>query len=164
MARIGTARFALLLPAMEKAGIRSLAERINSSIATRVFKSGNDKATVTVSIGVASPRIRRDMQLSELITAADECLSEAISRGGNQVVYDDDPNHTKTTTRSTLSKSPEPEMVNHAETAIVETKPSIPANNDHPFHDEDVEVEEIEIFTTDYPYTHFGAESNRPRR
>ena len=161
VARIGTARFALLLPAMEKAGIRSLAERINSSIATRVFKSGNDKATVTVSIGVASPKIRRDMQLSELITIADNCLSQAISIGGNQVVYDDEPVHTGAAAWTNLAMSPEPETQNHAKAVFVENQPSTLPDSGHFHHSEDMEVEEIEIFTTEYPYTHFGAENNR---
>jgi len=161
VARIGTARFALLLPGMEKAGIRSLAERINSSIATRVFKSGNDKATVTVSIGVASPRIRRDMQLGELITIADNCLSQAISCGGNQVVYDDDPVHKKTAAQTVQRMLTEPETEIHAMAAVVETKPLALAGAGHFHPGEDMEVEEIEIFTADYPFAHFGAESNR---
>jgi two-component system cell cycle response regulator len=159
VARIGTARFALLLPAMAKAGIRSLAERINSSIATRVFKSGNDKATVTVSIGVASPKIRRDMQLSELISIADNCLSQAISGGGNQVVYDDEPVHTRVAAVTNLAMSPEPETQNHAKAVFVERQTSILPDSGHFHHSEDMEVEEIEIFTTDHPYTHFGAAS-----
>jgi two-component system cell cycle response regulator len=163
VARIGTARFALLLPGMEKAGIRSLAERINSSIATRVFKSGNDKTTVTVSIGVASPRIRRDMQLSELITIADSCLSRAISGGGNQVVYDDDPVHAKTAANTAQTMLTEPETATHAAAAFVEKKPLAFADTGHLHPGEDVEVEEIEIFTADYPFAHFGAESNRSK-
>jgi two-component system cell cycle response regulator len=163
VARIGTARFALLLPGMEKTGIRSLAERINSSIATRVFKSGNDKATVTVSIGVASPRIRRDMQLSELITSADSCLSQAISCGGNQAVYDDDPVHAKAPIRTNPAMSPEPETEIHAVAAVVETKPLAFADTGHFRPGEDMEVEEIEIFTTEYPYAHFGVERNRSK-
>jgi len=161
VARIGTARFALLLPAMEKAGIRSLAERINSGIATRVFKSGNDKATVTVSVGVASPRIRRDMQLSELITIADDCLSQAITDGGNQVVYDDEPVQRRNPVQTNLAMVSESETQNRAKAVFVEKHPSTPLNSGHFHHNEDMEVEEIEIFTTEYPYTHFGTEHNR---
>jgi diguanylate cyclase (GGDEF)-like protein len=161
VARIGTARFALLLPGMDKAGVRSLAERINSGIATRVFKSGNDKATVTVSIGVASPRIRRDMQLSELIAAADECLSQAISRGGNQVIYDDEPVHAKAAPVKYRAMLPETETEQHAVAVFVETKPSTLPNTGHIHHGEDMEVEEIEIFTPGYPYAHFGAAGSK---
>jgi two-component system cell cycle response regulator len=161
VARIGTARFALLLPGMEKTGIRSLAERINSNIAMHVFKSGNDKATVTVSIGVASPRIRRDMQLSELITDADNCLSQAISCGGNQVVYDDDPIHAMAAAQTAQTMLTDPETEIHAAAVFVETKPLAFTDTGHFHPHEDMEVEEIEIFTADYPFAHFGAESKR---
>ena len=161
LARIGTARFALLSPAMEKAGIRSLAERINNGIATRIFKSGNDKASVTVSIGVASPKIRRDMQLSELITIADNCLSRAISGGGNQVVYDDDPVQERNPAETNLAMVSASETENQARAVFVEEQPSTPPDSDHIHHSEDMEVEEIEIFTTEYPYTHFGTETSR---
>jgi diguanylate cyclase (GGDEF)-like protein len=161
VARIGTVRFALLLPGIDKSGVRSLAERINSSIATRIFKSGNDKATVTVSIGVASPKIRRDMQLSELVTIADNCLSQAVSIGGNQIVYDDEPVYSGTATPSDPAISPEPGMMNHAKAVFVEANASTPANNARLLHDENMEIEEIEIFTTEYPYNHFGGEHKR---
>jgi two-component system cell cycle response regulator len=161
VARIGTARFAMLLPGMDKGGIRSLAERINSSIAMRVFKSGNDKATVTLSIGVASPRIRRDIQLSELITLADECLSRALSRGGNQVIYDDDPVHESIALETDQVLLPEPETENHAWTDFVETKPATHADTIHLLQGGGMEVEEIELFTADYPFAHFGTASNR---
>jgi len=161
VARIGTARFALLLPAMEKAGIRSLAERISSSITTRAFKSGNDKAIVTVSIGVASPGIRRDMQLSELITVADNCLSRAISGGGNRVIHDDDPDQERNpaeTNPATMSASG---TENQAKAIFVEKQPSASPNSGHFHHSEDMEVEEIEIFTADYPFAQYGAVDNR---
>ena len=157
VARIGTARFAMLLPAMDKAGVRSLAERINSSIATRVFKSGNDKATVTVSIGVASPKIRRDMQLSELITIADDCLSEAISRGGNQVIYDDEPVRARTSAQTLRAMLSEHKAKNHAKAVFAETEPPTLANTGHVLHGEEMDVEEIEIFTPGFAYSHFGA-------
>jgi two-component system cell cycle response regulator len=160
VARIGTARFALLLPAMEKAGIRSLAERINSGIATRVFKSGNDKATVTASIGVASPRIRRDMQLSELIAIADDCLSQAISIGGNQVIYDDEPATMRAPAATIPGLSPQTGTHDPARAVFVETherQPSTFIGSGHFLHSDDMEVEEIEIFTADYPFARFGA-------
>jgi two-component system cell cycle response regulator len=161
VARIGTARFALLLPAMEKAGIRSLAERINSSIATRAFKSGNDKTSVTVSIGVASPGIRRDMQLSELITIADNCLSRAISGGGNQVIHDDDPVQERNPEESNPAMMSASGTENQAKAIFVEKQPSASPDSGHFHHSEDMEVEEIEIFTADYPFAQYGAVDNR---
>jgi len=160
VARIGTARFALLLPGMNKVGFRSLAERINAGIATRVFRSGNDKAAVTVSLGVASPEIRRDMQLSELISAADECLSMAISYGGNQVVYDDDPVRPPAAAKSVHAMRPATDYKGGKTTAKPAQTPK--PGKAHPFHDEDVEVEEIEIFNADFSFAHFSAAGDVP--
>ena len=154
VARIGTARFTLLLPGMNKAGVRSLAERINSSIATRIFKSGNDKASVTVSIGVAAPRIRRDMQLSELISAADECLSRAISSGGGRVVFDDDPVQAPTSVKP--AQTTHPATANKAGKVNVKAAMAKSAVKMPAFHGEDIEVEEIEITSADFSFAQFG--------
>jgi len=160
VARIGTARFALLLPGMDKAGVRSLAERINSGIATRSFKSGNDKATVTVSLGVASPRIRRDMQLSELIKIADECLSRALSGGGNQVVFDDDP------VRKPVPAKPiqaaRPAAGKHPVKNIAKPAAVPGTARKHPFRIDGLEIEEIEITNADFPFGQPGAARQEP--
>ena len=155
IARIGTARFALLLPGMDRAGVRSLVERINASIAARTFKSGNDRTVVTVSIGIASPAIRRDMQLSELITTADTCLSRAIQRGGNLVVYDDDPAPANSVNPHAFASRPRTDR----DTEEVHDKGAAApaaAGKSQLFHDEGLEIEEIEIFNADYPFANFG--------
>ena len=88
-ARIGTARFALLLPGMNTTGIRNLADRINRDISARILKQGEHKIRYTVSIGVAAPEIRRDTRFDELLSIADSRLGYAIAQGGNQVVFDE---------------------------------------------------------------------------
>jgi diguanylate cyclase (GGDEF)-like protein len=93
-ARIGTARFALLLPGMNKTGIRNLADRINRDISARILKQGETRIRFTVSIGVAAPEILRDTRFDELLSAADSRLVYAASRGGNQVIVDGTGNET----------------------------------------------------------------------
>jgi hypothetical protein len=90
------------------------------------------------------------MQLSELITAADECLSRAISRGGNKVTYDDDPVQDQAMPAEADTENPD-------EAVFVMTKPSTLAKNGHLLHGNDLEVEEIEIFTPGFQFDHFGA-------
>jgi hypothetical protein len=160
VARIGTARFALLLLGMNKSGIHNLAERINSNISTRIFKSGNDKATVTVSIGVATPEIRRDMRLSELIAIADQRLTRAITRGGNQIVYDETtlPDATPETEQVMLT---EPETGSDAEAAFVNRVPKTITNTRNLFQSEPMEVEEIEIFSPGFKYDHFSTANKK---
>jgi len=87
VARTGTARFGLLLPAMNMAGIHNFSERLNRSISTSPVKQGEDRINLTVSIGVSAPDIRRDTRLDDLLTEAAQHLSLARSRGGNQAVF-----------------------------------------------------------------------------
>ena len=86
--RIGTARFALLSPGVNRTGVRNLAERIRRDINARIFKHGRCVVRVSISIGVAAPDIRRNTRLDELISLADQRLLRAMSQGGNQVVYE----------------------------------------------------------------------------
>ena len=85
-ARIGTARFALLLPGMNKTGIRILANRINRDIGARILKQGETRIRFTVSIGVAAPEILRETRFDDLLSIADSRLVYALSRGGNQII------------------------------------------------------------------------------
>ncbi|MCG6898893.1 MAG: diguanylate cyclase [Gammaproteobacteria bacterium] len=101
-ARVGTARFAMLLPGMNAAGIRNLADRINRSISARILKHGEHKIRYTVSIGVAAPEIRRDARFDELLSTADSRLVCAIAQGGNQVVFED-PGQVQRTPDKSLS-------------------------------------------------------------
>jgi len=87
-ARTGTARFSLLLPGMNKTGIRNLADRINRDISARILKEGETKIRFTVSIGVAAPDIMRDTRFEDLLSVADNRLAYATSSGGNQVIYE----------------------------------------------------------------------------
>lgn len=136
-ARIGAARFALLLPGMEKSGIRNLAERINREIGRRTFKAGDTRLPVTLSIGVASPDIRRNTRFDELLAIADQRLSQVVAAGGNRVMHEDN------------------------DTMTVETA-GAPEKID-PFRDNNLEVEEIELAAPVYahkPEDIFGNEAS----
>jgi hypothetical protein len=89
VARTGTARFCLLLPGMNMSGIHNLAERISVRVRTSPVKEGEKRINVTISIGVATPEIRRDTRLEDLLSEAASHLSRASSGGGNQAVIDD---------------------------------------------------------------------------
>ncbi|MEN8206078.1 MAG: diguanylate cyclase [Pseudomonadota bacterium] len=88
-ARIGTARFTLLLPGMNTTGIRNLADRINRDISSRILKLGENRIRYTVSIGVAAPRIQRNTRFDEMLSTANSRLLYAMARGGNQVVFEE---------------------------------------------------------------------------
>jgi two-component system cell cycle response regulator len=86
VARTGTARFGLLLPGMNMAGIHNLSERISRSVSTTPVKHGENRISFTISIGGAAPEIRRDIRLEDVLSEAAQHLSLASSRGGNQAV------------------------------------------------------------------------------
>jgi diguanylate cyclase (GGDEF)-like protein len=85
-ARIGAARFAVLLPAMDHNGIRRLADRIMNDIRNRIVRFGNRQIHFTVSVGIAAPDIRQNTRLETLVSAAGSSLRDAVSAGGNRVV------------------------------------------------------------------------------
>ena len=93
-ARIGTVRFALLLPGMNKTGINILGDRINKEISARVLKQGETRISFTVSIGVAAPKILQNTRFDELLSAADNRLACAAARGGDQVIHEDTEDET----------------------------------------------------------------------
>ena len=103
-ARVGAARFSLLLPGMNTACIRNLADRINRDISSRILKQGENRIRYTVSIGVAAPEIRRNTRFDELLAIADSRLLYATSNGGNQVIC----NETGSKQQTPNTPAPEP--------------------------------------------------------
>jgi diguanylate cyclase (GGDEF)-like protein len=151
-ARIGTARFSLLLPGMNNIGVRNLAERINDEFGSRFFKAGDTRVTVTASIGVGLPDIRKDMRFDELLSMADRRLLQASKLGGNRIIFDDE--------------TPATETASVAETAdgisaAAELEPGRPEQSRRavfPFDVESLEVEEIELFAPGYPFDIFKSQ------
>jgi len=88
-ARTGTARFALLLPGMDAAGISNLSDRIASDIGKHAVIIGGKRIRYTVSIGIAAPGIQPDTSFDDLLAAAGDSLKQAVARGGNQIILDD---------------------------------------------------------------------------
>jgi hypothetical protein len=89
VARTGTARFGLLLPGTNMAEVHNFSERVNRSISTCPVKQGTDRINLTISIGVATPDIRRDTRLEDVLAEAARHLALARSQGGSQTVFAD---------------------------------------------------------------------------
>jgi len=85
-ARIGTARFALLLPGMDAVGVSRLSERIAGDIGKQAVISAGRQVRFTVSIGIATPEIRPDTRFDDLLRAADDSLKLAVARGGGRIM------------------------------------------------------------------------------
>jgi diguanylate cyclase (GGDEF)-like protein len=151
-ARTGTARFSLLLPGMNQTGIRNLAERINRDFSKYRFMSGDTRVPVTISVGVGAPDIRRNTRFEELLTVTDQRLTQAVSQGGNRIVYED------------VSPTPSPET---PEAVLAEPVLAEAEAKEAVFPEgimlEDLEVEdleEIDLSHVDIPGSVPGADKN----
>jgi diguanylate cyclase (GGDEF)-like protein len=116
-ARLGTARFSLLLPGLNNNGIHNLADRIRKNISKRVLKHGEARIHYTVSIGVAAMEIRRNTRFDDLLTVAGNRLAYAIAHGGDQSVYDD-ADHTAPSVQPDGKMTTQPEIIDEADIQI----------------------------------------------
>ena len=146
-ARVGTARFTLLLPGMNTTGIRNLAERINRDISSRILKQGENRIRYTVSIGVAAPGIRRDTRFDELLQIADSRLIYATTQGGNQAVLESSTPATQPPENQTAVHETAPVLLDETITEIISQ--SVEAE----IHGEDINIASIGSQTTDEEIT-----------
>jgi len=87
VARYGGEEFAVLLPATDGEGARSVAERIRSAVAQAPMATGehDEPVALTISVGVATMLPSRDGSSQELVRRADEALYCAKAEGRNRV-------------------------------------------------------------------------------
>jgi len=86
VARFGGDEFALLLPDCDEAEACARAEQLCRLVESR----GPEGVAVTVSIGVATRRVREGADVRHLIAAADRALYAAKARGRNRACAADD--------------------------------------------------------------------------
>jgi diguanylate cyclase (GGDEF)-like protein len=86
LARYGGEEFIILLPITERKGAVPEAERLRRLVKEHRFKSLKNRKNLTVSVGVAVyPEVEKIKTHDDLISAADDALFTAKSRGRNQV-------------------------------------------------------------------------------
>lgn len=84
LARYGGEEFVIILPELDLDHARTFADKVHELIQLTVFKFGEERMPVTISVGVAS--VSDTIQTGdELIKAADECLYEAKRQGRDRV-------------------------------------------------------------------------------
>ncbi len=88
-ARVGVAKFALVLPSTNRVGAKLLAERIRGEIEEAAFSFGGISIAITVSMGLAAPAIRPGVALEDLLEAAERHLRKATNAGGNRLMADE---------------------------------------------------------------------------
>jgi len=89
-ARLGVAKYALILPMTNKKKTQVVIERIRQSINKLVFDTGKEKIRVSFKTGYAAPEFTEDIEFNELLDQADEALQRAMGPTTEQVVCFDD--------------------------------------------------------------------------
>ncbi len=89
-ARIGVAKYALILPMTNRQKAEIVIERIRTSINKLVFDTGKEKIRVSFTTGYAAPDIGSELSFEELLEQADDALQRAISSTTEQVICFDD--------------------------------------------------------------------------
>lgn len=86
LARVGLAKFAMLLKDTNIEDATDLSERIRKEINTLTFQTAEQQLRVTVSIGLLEPHITEQAEIKSLIAETETYLGKAIDAGGNQIV------------------------------------------------------------------------------
>lgn len=86
-ARLGVARFALLLPSSDPQGAEILVSRICQRVARLKLKMGQDVFNIQFSTGITSPALDdTGISFSELLNQAEKALKKAVTEGGGKIV------------------------------------------------------------------------------
>ena len=91
LARVGLAKFAMLLRDTPLHKAEQLTQRITQSLADLRFKIGSDNTTsITISTGVYEPDYKKDVDIKTQIEIAEKLLQQAVDKGGNQYIVKSD--------------------------------------------------------------------------
>ena len=84
MARYGGEEFAIILPEVGEHGARVFGEKIRKLVGKHVFRFGEVKISITISVGLASI-FAESITVPDFIKLADDHLYEAKNAGRNCV-------------------------------------------------------------------------------
>jgi diguanylate cyclase (GGDEF)-like protein len=88
IARSGGEEFVIVLPETDLAGAKIVAERIRAALAAEPIRTNVGPLAVTISVGAAAVDARGDalnLQHTDLLRAADECLYQSKRNGRDRV-------------------------------------------------------------------------------
>ena len=89
-ARIGVAKYVLVLPMTNKQKTETVVNRMRDSINKLVFDTGSEKIRVNFVAGYAVPEQLEGIQFNDVLEQADNALQRAITSSENPVVCFDD--------------------------------------------------------------------------
>ncbi len=84
-ARIGVAKYAILLPLTNTTHAKVVVDRIRESINKLIFDTGKEKLRVVLAAGMTSPVAMEGLKFSDLMVQSDAALKKALNRTGEKV-------------------------------------------------------------------------------
>jgi len=91
-ARVGVAKYVLVLPMTNKQKTKAVIGRMRESINKLVFDTGKEKIRINLVAGYAVPDLLEELQFSDVLKQADEALQHAIRSANEKVVhFEDEP-------------------------------------------------------------------------
>lgn len=88
VARIGRAKFAVVMLGSDESGARVLADRMHRLIGSAIYRLGEVKFRVTASAGLVYQPKTRQTPFEQLVKEAERRLNSAIEGGGNKLVLE----------------------------------------------------------------------------
>lgn len=88
-ARVGVAKYVLLLPMTNKQKTELVINRICENINKLVFDTGKEKIRVSFTAGYAAPDTVAGLEFKDLLAQAEEALQKAVSQSEQIVCFDD---------------------------------------------------------------------------
>jgi diguanylate cyclase (GGDEF)-like protein len=85
-ARLGVAKFAVLLPLTNEANARTVISRIRNNINKLVFNTGREKIRVSLAAGYTTPSMDEQMDFADIMQQADTALQKAMKRTSGEKI------------------------------------------------------------------------------
>ena len=89
-ARIGVAKYALILPMTNKQKTEAVINRVRENINKLVFDTGKEKIRVNFVAGYTAPDLNKDFEFKDMLEQADDSLLRAVNSATEHVVCFDD--------------------------------------------------------------------------
>jgi two-component system, cell cycle response regulator len=91
VARVGLAKFAVLMPGAGETVARQVAGKIHSMNEKAGYRLGTTRFRMTVSAGLVTPALYEHLQFEDVLKLAEDRVAKAMASGGNQVIFDEGP-------------------------------------------------------------------------
>jgi diguanylate cyclase (GGDEF)-like protein len=84
-ARIGVAKYAILLPLTNATHAKIAVDRVRESINKLVFDTGKEKLRIVLAAGLTSPEVGEDMKFADLMEQSEVALQRALAKDGEKI-------------------------------------------------------------------------------